>query len=231
MYGPPARERRQAAQHAVPPRARRGITRLHRRARLEDRKGWLFRTARGHNGSASLIAVFPSTTSVQLFLLLLGAQLDIHSMAALRLGCVERSSPEAAKRCAAGAGLDGDEACRATIVRAVIGVPVSPWRDRRVPAFASAVDAPRGSCFSSRSTRGRLTMGCEGRTLQSLSRTRSARRPRAGRYAQSSEPRPRGTSLAGGEPWAISWAARWRRMPRSRRGSTGTRRCPPTCGA
>jgi hypothetical protein len=27
----------------------------------------------------------------------------------------------------------------------------------------------------------------------------SARRPRAGRYAQSSEPRPRGTSLAGGE--------------------------------
>jgi hypothetical protein len=100
-----------------------------------------------------------------------------------------------------------------------------------VPAFASAVDAPRGSCFSSRSTRGRLTMGCEGRTLQSLSRTRSARRPRAGRYAQSSEPRPRGTSLAGGEPWAISCASTWRRMPRSRRGSNGTHCRSPTCGA
>src|SRR5271165_2926148 len=54
-------------------------------------------------------------------LLLLGAQLDIHSTAAIRPGRVERSSPEAAKRCAAGAGLDGDEASRATIDRAVIG--------------------------------------------------------------------------------------------------------------
>jgi hypothetical protein len=41
-----------------------------------------------------------------------------------------------------------------------------------LPVLASAVNAPRGSCFSSRSTRGRLTMGCEGRALQSLSRTR-----------------------------------------------------------
>jgi integrase len=37
----------------VPPRARRGVARLHRRGRIaEDRKGWLFRTARGHNWSA-----------------------------------------------------------------------------------------------------------------------------------------------------------------------------------
>ena len=42
------------------------------------------------------------------FSFLLGAQLDIQSMAAIELGCVERPSPEAAKRCAAGAGLDGD---------------------------------------------------------------------------------------------------------------------------
>ena len=35
----------------------------------------------------------------------------------------------------------------------------------------------------------------------------AARRLRAGRYAQSSLPRPRGTSLAGGELWAISCAA------------------------
>jgi hypothetical protein len=94
-------------------------------------------------------------------------------MAAIRLGCVERSSPEAAERCTAGAGLDGDGARRATIVRAVIGVPVSPLA--RLPYCRGCFlhgRRPRGSCFSSRSTRGRLTMGCEGRTLQSLSRTR-----------------------------------------------------------
>jgi hypothetical protein len=40
-----------------------------------------------------------------------------------------------------------------------------------LPAFTSTDDAPRGSCFSSRSTRSRLMMGCEGRALQSLWRT------------------------------------------------------------
>jgi hypothetical protein len=53
---------------------------------------------------------FPVIISVQFFLSLLDAQLDIHSTAATQLGCVEQPSPEAAQRCAAGAGLDGDEA-------------------------------------------------------------------------------------------------------------------------
>jgi hypothetical protein len=66
---------------------------------------------------------FPVNDLFSFLSLLPGAQLDIHSTAATQLGCVERSSPEAAKRCAAGAELDGDEAYRATLVRAVIGVP------------------------------------------------------------------------------------------------------------
>lgn len=56
---------------------------------------------------------------------------------------------------------------------------------------------PRSSCFSSRSARCRLMIGCEGWTLQSLWRTsRQPEDQRAGRYAQSPKPRPRGTSLA-----------------------------------
>jgi hypothetical protein len=42
-------------------------------------------------------------------------------------------------------------------------------------------------------------MGCEGRALQSLWRTRFSLKPRAGRYAQSTGPRPHRTPLAGGE--------------------------------
>jgi integrase len=51
---PTARERRQAAQqqHAVPSRARRGVAGLHRcRRPRRGPQSWLFRTARGHNGS------------------------------------------------------------------------------------------------------------------------------------------------------------------------------------
>jgi len=86
---------------------------------------------------------FPVNYSVQLFWFAPGAQLDIHSTAATQLDCIERSGPEASKRCAAGAGLDGDNACQATIVRAVIGVAV-------LPKFAFVVDAPRGSSLRGR---------------------------------------------------------------------------------
>jgi hypothetical protein len=50
---PAPRERRQVARHAVPSRACRALRAYIDAAGItEDRKGWLFRTARGHNGSA-----------------------------------------------------------------------------------------------------------------------------------------------------------------------------------
>ena len=55
MDGSAARERRQAALDAVPSRPRRGVASLYRAAGIiEDRKGWLFRTARGHNGKVAI---------------------------------------------------------------------------------------------------------------------------------------------------------------------------------
>jgi hypothetical protein len=52
LAAPAARERRQASHHAVPSCARRGAARLYCRAGIaEDRKGWLFRTSRGHNAT------------------------------------------------------------------------------------------------------------------------------------------------------------------------------------
>src|SRR5918997_6142570 len=58
-----------------------------------------------------------------------------------------------------------------------------------------------------------------------------ARRPRAGDYAQSSEPRPRGTSLAEGELGNDCKFDATRPPPRSRRGTSETRCHPPTCDA
>ena len=59
-------------------------------------------------------------------------------------------------------------------------------------------------------------MGFEGRTLQSVSRTDPARRPCAGRYSQSFEPRPRGTSFAGGRTfWGYAAAAACSRRQRN----------------
>src|SRR3954465_9386105 len=57
-----------------------------------------------------------------------------------------------------------------------------------------------------------------------------ARRPRAGHYAQSSEPRPRGTSLAEGE-LGDDCKSDTTRPPRSRRGTSETRCHPPICDA
>jgi hypothetical protein len=114
----------------------------------------------------------------------------------LQLGCVERSSPEAAERCAEGAGLDGDEACQATIAAAVASWPLPSSRHTtdRVLVFASIHSTPsQGSRFCTRSALDRLRTGFEGPVLRSygaLSGIRSA-----GRYAQSSEPRPCGTSF------------------------------------
>ena len=52
MDDPTAGERRQAARHAVPSRARRGAARLYRRSRhCRDLKGCLFRTSRGHDAT------------------------------------------------------------------------------------------------------------------------------------------------------------------------------------
>src|SRR3954454_3893019 len=59
----------------------------------------------------------------------------------------------------------------------------------------------------------------------------STRRPRAGRYAQSFEPRPRGTSLAEGELGDDRKSRATRPPPRSRRGATETRCHPSTCDA
>jgi hypothetical protein len=53
MDDPAARKRRQAALHAVPPRARRNAARLHRRSRhCRGPRGFLFRTSRGHTATA-----------------------------------------------------------------------------------------------------------------------------------------------------------------------------------
>jgi hypothetical protein len=68
----------------------------------------------------------------------------------LQLGCVERSSPEAAKRCAGGAGLDGDEARRATIAAAVASWS-SPSSHCRTRIRFYPLDATQGSRFSTRS--------------------------------------------------------------------------------
>ena len=116
----------------------------------------------------------------------------------LQLGCFERSSPGAAKRCAEGAGLDGDEACRATITAAVASRSLTsflhPVIRHRVLVFASIHSKPpQGSRFSTRSALDRLTTGFEGPVLRSLWRTSWDQG--AGRYAQSSEPRPCGTSF------------------------------------
>jgi hypothetical protein len=160
------------------------------------------------------------------------AQLVSHSTAAIQLGCVERSSREAAKRCAAGAGLDGDEACRATIVRAVIGVLISPWRDRRIAGarFRCQCSARLVLLFEVDARSPHDGVRRPGAAIF-IAHSLQPEGPRAGGYAQSSEPRPRGTSLAGGKLWAISCASTWRLMPRSRRGSNGTHCRPPTCGA
>src|SRR3954469_3550422 len=58
-----------------------------------------------------------------------------------------------------------------------------------------------------------------------------AERPRAGDYAQSSEPRPRGTSLAEGELGDDRKSRATRPLPWSGHGPSGIRCRPPTCDA
>jgi hypothetical protein len=79
----------------------------------------------------------------------------------------------------------------------------------------STVDAPRGSCFSSRSTRGRLTTGCEGRTPQ---RWRNPRRSSMGFAPRKSGSQRTPRWRAGGR-WIRTFGSRTRHQAvRPRRG-------------
>src|SRR5262249_3277411 len=99
--------------------------------------------------------------------------------------------------------------------RAVIGVPSRIGRTVVLLAFTSTgLTTPREARASLRGRREVASRwGAKAGRCNLYGALGAARRQRAGRYAQSSQPRPRGTWLAGGELWAISCAATPRRMP------------------